>query len=197
MGPSYTATSKVMDNNIETSNLKKGDTMKKNTRKLFNRRIVRFLALLIATCAMVTLPFQPLRTSNAVEAGCFVSTNSQCDLVSSIEVSWVDVDQIDNSFIYSVHFVQADNTLWGNGICGPGGVEPLSVTPCGSGTSNSKRTFTLRIPWCQLDLSAPYTVSYRISAYVGDLNTPKKWVGSITIIRNQFIFLGPPNVYPC
>ena len=170
----------------------------RRSRTAFGRRTLRLPLLLIAMCAILAMPFQPpTRMTKAVDAGCFLLTNSQCDLVSSIEVTWVGVDQIDNSFIYSVHFVQAAGTLWGDGICGPGGVDPLSVSPCGSGTSDSKRTFTLVLPWCQLDLSAPYYVSYRIQAYIGDLNTPRKWVGSITVVRNQFYGIGATVVYPC
>jgi hypothetical protein len=170
-------------------------TMKQilRNRQTMKLRMARFFVLVVLIGALISMPWVAPEATRSVEAGCFINTSSQCDLISSIELTWTGINPVTNGLTYSAHFTGQPQTLWG-GICGPGQAEPLSVSPCAITAIVSKRTFNIEIcaPYATV-----YTVNYRLSAYIGNENTPRKWLGSFVFGPTSFSGVGQTIVFPC
>jgi hypothetical protein len=170
--------------------------LKMNTSKIgreLRLKLARLLLLLLLVGSLVAVPMGLPGTSNTAEAGCFLLANSQCELASSIEVTWLGVT-LDGYFVYNVHPTNTDLTLW-NGICGLGMIEPSLVDPCGILEVVNKRNFKVGICPQFIDISS--RVDYVIRNYVGDENTPRKWPGSIFITPSNFGEVGQTITLPC
>jgi hypothetical protein len=149
----------------------------------FCRRVARRTILLIVAGALISIPGLP-PASETVEAGCFTFANSQCDLISRIDVCYNGFNTQLQLHSYDVSVVLAPGVSL-NGSCGQGGLQPLNVSPCGF--SSSVAPHIINVKPCYNTF--PFSVGYRMQGYLPD-GSPKKWHTQITIDPADFTSIG-------
>lgn len=155
----------------------------------FRRRVGKIATLLLLAGALTWMPMGLPGTSNSVEAGCFTFADSQCDLIARIDVCYNGFNYITQTHSYDISVVLASGVSL-SGSCGNGGLQPLSVSPCG--TSSSVAAHIINAKPCYND--QPFSVGYRMQAYLSD-GSPRKWHTQITIDPADFPSIGCTTAY--
>jgi hypothetical protein len=152
-------------------------------------RYPKITTLILLAGALAWMPMGLPGTSTEVEAGCFTFADSQCDLISRIDVCYNGFNTVLQRHSYDISVVLAPQvTLIGS--CGNGGLQPLNVSPCG--TSSSVAAHIINVKPCNNFF--PFSVGYRMQAYLPD-GTPKKWHTQITINPADFPSIGCTMAY--